>query len=96
MQNLLVITGFIIWTTGTNTVTYLCGLGTIFSATLVPKIAQQFSLDTSIIANWGQGVMVAGYTFQTATKLIGSGYSAVKTVGKDIATGISKFKNMGK
>lgn len=96
MQNLLVITGFFIWTTGTNTVTYLCGLGTIFSATLVPKIAQQFSLDTSIKANWGQGVMVAGYTFQTATKLIGSGYSAVKTVGKDIATGISKFKNMGK
>ena len=76
MQNLLVVTGFYIWTTGTSFVTYLCGIGTIFASTLVQRVAQQFSLDTSVKSNFSKGLMVAGHTVSSASSLIAQGVSA--------------------
>ena len=70
MQNLLLVTGFFIWTTGTSYITYLCGLGTIFAATLVQRVAQQFSLDTSVRSNFSRGLMTASYTISSVRRLV--------------------------
>lgn len=70
MQNLLLVTGFFIWTTGTSYVTYLCGLGTIFAATLVQKVAQHFSLDTSVRSNFSRGLMTASTTISSVRRLV--------------------------
>lgn len=72
MQNLLLATGFYIWSTGNSIVTFLCGIGTMFASTLVQRIAQQFSLDTSIKSNFSKGLITATYTISSAGRLIGS------------------------
>lgn len=70
MQNLLLATGFYIWSTGTSIVTFVCGIGTMFASTLVQRIAQQFSLDTSIKSNISKGLITATYTISSTSRLL--------------------------
>lgn len=72
VENILMITGFYIWTTGTSLPTYLAGIGALCAATLVPRLAQQFSVDTSIKANISQAMFMSSMIMNTSTRLLGS------------------------
>ncbi len=77
MQNLLLLTGFYIFTTGTGLITFFSGIGTMFAANMVPRIAQQFSLDTSIKGNVAGGLMAAGGAIRGISGMFSKGSNAI-------------------
>ncbi|MEE1155668.1 MAG: DUF6045 family protein [Acutalibacteraceae bacterium] len=94
MQNLLLLTGFYIFSTGTGLVTFFSGIGTMFAANMVPKIAQQFSLDTSIKGNISGGLMVASGIIRGASGTFSGGSNAInKIANKSIDREIRKRMN---
>ena len=85
VENILMITGFYIFSTGTSFQVYLCGVGAMFAATLVPKIAQQFSIDASVKDTVSRMAFMGGMALNTATRLtscsIGGTIRSAKKIG---------------